>query len=317
VPEIVFGSMPNDGGHLMLTPQARAELLASEPAAAKFIRPLLGAEEFINAVPRYCLWLADASPKELRALPAVMGRIESVRAQRLKSTRDTTRKLADLPTLFGENRQPAGRYLAIPSVSSERRRYVPMGFLEADTIANNLLLIVPGAELWHFGVLTSQMHLAWMRAIAGRLKSDYRYSNKLVYNNFPWPEPTAKQRAAIEKAAQAVLDARAPRLAAGASLADLYDPLTMPAELLRAHQHLDHAVEQAYRPAAFLTERERVEFLFARYEKLAAPLTPGRPAKTKRPRPKSASPVAEGMTQAEADSAHIYTLDENQAPYGA
>jgi hypothetical protein len=272
VPEIVFGSMPNDGGHLLLSQSEKDTLLVDEPNAAKFIRPLLGAEEFINSVPRYCLWLVGASPAELRTMPRIMERVEAVRQLREKSTREATRKLAAFPTLFGENRQPDGRYIAIPSVSSERRRYVPIGFLDVSTISNNLLLLVPEATLYHFGVLTSRMHMAWMKTTCGRLKSDYRYSNKLVYNNFPWPEPDSKQRTAIEKAAQAVLDARAPRLDAGASLADLYDPLTMPPELLKAHQVLDHAVDKAYRPASFLNDRERVEYLFALYEKLTAPL---------------------------------------------
>lgn len=282
VPPIVFGSMPNDGGHLLLSSPEKAELLAEEPNAGRFIRPLLGAEEFINSIPRWCLWLADASPAELRAMPRLMDRIEGVRQHRLKSTRATTRELAATPTLFGENRQPEGRYVVIPSVSSERRHYVPMGFLDASVISNNLLLLVPDATLYHFGILTSDMHMAWTKTVCGRLKSDYRYSNKLVYNNYPWPEPDAKQRTAIETAAQAVLDARAPRLAAGASLADLYDPLAMPAELLKAHRALDHAVDRAYRPAPFINDRERVEYLFARYEQLVAPLAPA--AKPKRSR---------------------------------
>ncbi|MBL9187631.1 MAG: class I SAM-dependent DNA methyltransferase [Opitutaceae bacterium] len=274
VPEIVFGSMPNDGGHLLLTSPEKEQLLAAEPKAQKFIRPLLGAEEFINDVPRWCLWLVEATATELRAMPAVMKRIEGVRQHRLASTRAATRKLAATPALFGENRQPMGRYLAIPSISSERRRYIPMAFLEPSIIGNNKLLFVPDATAYHFGVLSSAIHIAWVRVVTGRLKSDFQYSNKLVYNNYPWPEPDAKQRAAIEAAAQAVLDARAPRLAAGASLADLYDPLAMPAELLKAHQALDRAVDRAYRAAVFTSDRERVEFLFARYEQLTAPLAP-------------------------------------------
>lgn len=283
VPSIVFGSMPNDGGFLMLTSQEKADLEAAEPGAAKFIRPLLGAEEFINNIPRWCLWLAAASPSELRAMPKVMDRVEAVRNHRLKSTRETTRDLAATPTMFGENRQPMGRYLAIPSISSERRRYIPMAILPPEVLGNNKLLLIPGADIYHFGVLTSEMHMAWTRTVCGRLESRYQYSNKLVYNNYPWPEPDAKQRAAIETAAQAVLDARSAPLAAGSSLADLYDPLTMPAELLKAHQALDRAVERAYRPKPFSSDRERVEFLFGLYEKLVAPLAPaakaGRKAK--------------------------------------
>lgn len=307
VPEIVFGSMPNDGGHLLLTSPEKAQLLAAEPGAKKFIRPLLGAEEFINDVPRWCLWLVDASPAELRAMPAVMERIEGVRQHRLKSTRAATRELAATPALFGENRQPKGRYVVIPSVSSERRHYVPIGFLAASIISNNLLLLVPDASLYHFGVLTSGMHMTWMKTVCGRLESRYRYSNKLVYNNYPWPEPDKKQRAAIEAAAQAVLDARAPRLTAGASLADLYDPLAMPAELLKAHRHLDHVVDKAYRAAPFTSDRERVEFLFARYEQLVAPLAPATRPK-KRPRPNQ---PATYNAQSEADAAHHYLAKED------
>jgi hypothetical protein len=170
----------------------------------------------------------------------------------------------------------------VPEVSSESRRYIPIGFLPPTVVGSNKLQMIVGGTIYHFGVLTSAMHMAWVRTVCGRLKSDISYAPN-VYNTFPWPEPDAKQRAAIEKAAQAVLDARAPRLAAGACLADLYDPLTMPAELLRTHQHLDHAVDKAYRAAAFLTERERVEFLFARYEQLSAPLAPAAKIQ-KRPR---------------------------------
>jgi hypothetical protein len=274
VPPIVFGSMPNDGGYLMLTPKEKADLVTVEPASAKLIRPILGAEEFINNVPRWCLWLRDASAAELRLMPLVLARVEGVRQHRLKSTRETTRKLADFPRLFGEDRQPTGRYIAIPSVSSERRPYVPIGFLEASVISNNLLLLVPDATLYHFGVLTSGMHMAWMKTVCGRLESRYRYSNKLVYNNYPWPEPSSNQRGAIEVAAQAVLDARAPQLASGASLADIYDPLTMPAELLKAHQALDRLVEKTYRGKPFSSDRERVEHLFVLYEKITSPLAP-------------------------------------------
>ena len=239
-------------------------------------------------------------------MPKVMERIEGVRRHRLESSRETTRQLADTPTLFGENRQPASRYLAIPSISSERRRYIPMAFLEPEVIGSNKLLFVPGASDYHFGILTSAMHTAWVKVVTGRLKSDFQYSNKLVYNNYPWPDPTYPQRTAIEQAAQAVLDARAPHLAAGASLADLYDPLTMPAALLKAHQALDRAVDQSYRAAVFTRDRERVEFLFARYEKLTAPLAPSTTAKPKRAKKISAAGTVAYPTQADLDSGHIY-----------
>ena len=310
VPPIVFGSMPNDGGQLLLTSPEKADLLAEEPKAAKFIRPLLGAEEFINSIPRWCLWLADASPAELRAMPRVMDRIEGVRQHRLKSTRETTRELAATPTLFGENRQPKGRYLAIPSISSERRPYIPMAFLEASVIGSNKLLFVPEATNYHFGILTSAMHMGWVKVVTGRLKSDFQYSNKLVYNNYPWPEPDKKQRAAIEAAAQAVLNARAPRLAAGASLADLYDPLAMPAELLKAHRALDHAVDRAYRPAPFMNDRERVEYLFALYEQLVSPLAPPARLRSPKAKKKSGAQSTTGYTQADLDAAHIYVAED-------
>lgn len=279
---LAFGNMPNDGGHLLLTDSEKTALGSSYPPACAWLRPILGPEEFINGFNRWCLWLVDAKPAELRENSEVMRRIEAVKATRLASSREATRELAWTPALFGEIRQPVSRYLAIPKTSSERRDYVPIGFLDSNVIASADLFTCDGASVYEFGVITSAMHMAWMRTVAGRLKSDYRYSAGLVYNTFPWPEPDAKQRAAIEKAAQAVLDARAPRLAAGASLADLYDPLTMPAELLKAHQALDHAVDKAYRPAVFLTERERVEYLFQRYEALATPLTPAALKKRKR-----------------------------------
>ncbi len=263
--------MPNDGGHLILTDAEKAELLANESAAGQFIRPFLGAVEFIHGDSRWCLWLKDASPAAIRALPLVMERVELVREHREASKRETTRDLARTPTLFGEIRQPNGRYLLIPSVSSENRQYIPMSFMPKTVIASNLVLLVPGATLHHFGVLTSAMHMAWVKQVCGRLKSDYRYSNRLVYNNYPWPEaPTAKQRVAVEAAAQAVLDAR--KEFSGATLADLYDPLAMPPALVKAHADLDRAVDLCYRPQPFDNDRLRVEYLFGLYEKLTTPL---------------------------------------------
>lgn len=286
VPEIVFGSMPNDGGHLLLDAEAKADLIRSEPGARKFIREFVGSEEFINGIERWCLWFADAPPSELRSLPEIMRRVERVKAHRLASTRETTRGLAALPTLFGENRQPQAKYLLIPGVSSERRAYIPIGFLSPQVIASNLVNLVPGADFYHFGVLTSQMHMAWVRQVCGRLESRYRYSNQLVYNNFPWPpSATDSQREAVEHGAQRVLDLRTecgdgrhgflPARKAGtaaSSLADLYDPLTMPAPLLKAHQALDRAVDRCYRPEPFPSDRARVEYLFALHAKIAAPL---------------------------------------------
>ncbi len=298
-----FGNMPNDGGHLLVNPKEKADLLTNYPFAQAWVHPILGPEEFINGSVRWCLWLGSARPAELRSCPAVMDRIARVRQTREASSRAATRELARTPALFGEIRQPTSRYLAIPKTSSERRHYVPMGFLEADVIANADLFTCSHATPYHFGILTSAMHMAWIRTVAGRLKSDYRYSAGLAYNTFPWPEPDAKQRAALERAAQAVLDTRAPHLARGASLADLYDPLAMPAELLRAHQALDHAVDKSYRPAVFTSERERIEFLFARYEQLAAPLAPAaaKPKRVRRP-----ETVPAGYTQSELDAGHIH-----------
>lgn len=271
VPKMSWGNKPTDGGHLIISPEEREELLAKEPAAAKFIRPYMSGGDFIKGIDRYCLWLKDAKPEELRALPLVMARVEQVRSMRLASTAESTRKFASYPTLFRQIAQPDTSYLAIPEVSSENRAYIPIAFVEPSVICSNTVQFVPEATLWHFAVLTSTMHMAWMRQVCGRLKSDYRYSNTLVYNNFPWPqEVTEAQRAGVEKAAQAVLEARAQF--PGSTLADLYDPVAMPPALAKAHTALDLAVDRCYRKEAFTTERERVEYLFALYEKLSAPL---------------------------------------------
>ncbi|AII52386.1 class I SAM-dependent DNA methyltransferase [Hymenobacter sp. APR13] len=280
VPEISYGSMANDGGNLLLSDEEKNELLQKEPEAAQFIRRFMGSQEFINKIPRWCLWLVEASPSQLKNLPEVAKRIEAVRLYRQASKRAATAKLADFPTLFGEQRQPTSEYILIPGVSSENRRYIPMGFMPPEVIASDLCRTVPSASVYHFGVLTSQMHMAWMRAVCGRLKSDFRYSGLLVYNNFPFPAtPSAKQVAAVEAAAQQVLAARAqfPE----ESLATLYDPLTMPPALVKAHQTLDRAVDLCYRPAAFPTELSRLEFLFEQYRQLQAPLLPP-PAKARR-----------------------------------
>lgn len=270
MPQLSFGSMPNDGGHLMLEEEDAKAFLAEDPAARKFIRPILGSVEYINAIPRFCLWLKGAAPSELRASPAIMQRVAKVRAKRAESTRPETKSLAETPTLFGEDRQPTKRYLAIPKTSSEGRRYIPMGFLAPTIVANTELFTSEDAGLYHFGVVTSTMHMAWVRAVCGRLKSDYRYSAGIVYNNFPWPEPTDKQAAAIEAAAQEVLNARA--IFKTSSLADLYTLDTMPPELVKAHNKLDRAVDMAYRKTGFGREAERVVHLFELYKKLVAPL---------------------------------------------
>jgi hypothetical protein len=279
VPPIVFGSMPNDGGHLLLSDGERRELLVQEPRAEKWIRPFVGADEFLNRIPRWCLWLVDCPAAELKAMPAVVERVAGVRRHRLASARETTRQLADTPTLFGEIRQPSGPYLLIPRVSSERRRFIPIGFMDADVIASDACLIVPDATPYHFGILASTMHNAWVRTVAGRLKSDYRYSAQIVYHNFPWPTAvTDKQTAAVQTAAQAVLDAREAEFARDATttLATLYDPGLMPPALVQAHRELDRAVDAAYaadaralgRQAKWATDGERAAFLFALHQRL-------------------------------------------------
>jgi len=269
VSAMVFGNMPNDGGHLLLSPDEKVELLAKEPAAKKWIKPVLGAEEFIKNKERWCLWLVGISPKELRQLPEIMKRIKAVKAYRLASKREATQKLANAHMLFGEVRQKDGTYILVPSVSSERREYVPLGFFDKRTISTNLNLMIPNATLYEFGILKSKLHTLWLKTVGGRLKSDYRYSAKLVYNNFPFPEATTKQKQAIETAAQTVLDCR--KNYPDNSLADLYDPLAMPTDLRKAHQKLDTVVEKAYRAKKFTTDQARISFLFQRYLELTDP----------------------------------------------
>ena len=245
VPEMVFGNTPIDDGNLIIEAEQLEDFISKEPGAKEYIHRLVGAREFINGFKRYCLWLVSANPTDIRNMPTVMQRISAVKEMRAKSKRSATVLLAETPHLFGEIRQPSeGHYLIVPLTSSERRRYVPMAFESSDVIATNLVQMIPNATLYHFGVLTSNVFMAWMRAICGRLKSDYRITVTNVYNNFPWPEPTNEQKAKIEQTAQGILDARA--LYPDSSLADLYDPLTMPPELRKAHQNNDRAVMQAY-----------------------------------------------------------------------
>ena len=241
---MVFGNMANDKGNLILTAAERANLMETWKYADLYIRPFLGAEEYINGKDRYCLWLKNADPSHLHQSKEVMRRIDAVRQARMRSGRAGTRHMAEYPSLFAEDRQPVTPYMIVPRVSSERRRYVPMGLLSPDVIASDAVQIIPNATLYHFGVLESNVHMAWMRAVGGRLESRYRYSKDIVYNNFPWPNPTDAQKAMIEQTAQAILDARA--LYPDSSLADLYDELTMPPELRRAHQANDRAVMLAY-----------------------------------------------------------------------
>ena len=244
VPAMFLGNKPSDGGNLIITDEERFDILKREPELAKYIHPYLGAAEFINKKIRYCFWLKDVSPTEIRKSPELMKRVGAVREMRLASSAAPTREKAATPHLFFFISQPTTNYLLIPSTSSENRRYIPIGFLTPDIIASNAATIVPNASLYHFGILTSNVHMAWMRTVCGRLKSDYRYSNAIVYNNFPWPTPTEQQTQKIKETAQAVLDARA--LYPDSSLADLYDELTMPPELRKAHQANDRAVMDAY-----------------------------------------------------------------------
>ena len=279
VPAMNFGSMPNDGGHLLLTEQEVRELIAVEPQAEQWIRQILGSEEFINGMRRWCLWLKTCPPAELRTMPEVYHRVQAVKAVRLASHRVATQALSATPYLFGEDRQPPGAYLAVPKTSSERREFLPVGFLDGSIIASTELFTIPDATLYHFAVLNSTMHNAWMRAVCGRLKSDYRYSASIVYNNFPWPEPTEAQREAIEAVGQAILDARAQH--PGATLADLYDPLTMPAELRKAHAGNDRAVDAAYGYKGDKLDAARVAYLFEQYQRLTS-LLPGERVKSGR-----------------------------------
>ena len=267
VPEIGIGNKPIDGGNYLFTEEEMQEFVEKEPASKKWFKPWYGSQEFINRKPRYCLWLGDCPPNELRKMPECMKRVNAVRQLRLESKSAGTRKLADTPTRFHVENMPKGTYIVIPEVSSERRKYVPMGFMSPDILCSNLVKIIPNATLYHFGILTSNVHMAWMRAVCGRLKSDYRYSKDVVYNNFPWPTPTDEQKAKIKETAQAILDARA--LYPDSSLADLYDETTMPPELRKAHQQNDKAVMRAYGfDIKTTTETSCVAELMRMYQKL-------------------------------------------------
>lgn len=276
-PACEYGNKPTDGGFLIVEESDREKLLAENPGARKYLRPLLCAEEYLYSIPRWCLWLVDARPEEIGGMPGVKQRVEAVRTFRLRSKKGPTCKKADEPALFAEIRQPTSRYIVIPQHSSETRRFIPLGYFEPDVIIHNSCSCVPNGTPYQFGVLSATMHMAWVRVVCGRLESRYRYSTRLVYNNFPWPEtPDVKHRTAVEKAAQGLMDARdeflPPR--GESTLAELYDPVLMPAALVKAHRVLDRAVDLCYRPQPFASERERIEYLFAMYEKITAPLMP-------------------------------------------
>jgi hypothetical protein len=273
VPEIGIGNKPIDDGNYLFSTEERDAFIALEPQSKKWFRRWLGADEFLNGYERWCLWLGDCPPSELRAMPEAMKRVQAVKNVRLASKSAPTRKLADTPTRFHVENMPDSSYLVLPEVSSERRVFIPFGFENPETLCSNLVKVAPNATLLHFGVLSSTMHNAWVRATCGRLESRYRYSKDIVYNNYPWPgfageQLSDKHRNAIEQAAQCVLDARAQF--AEASLADLYDPLTMPPALLKAHQKLDAAVDAAYQPSggkkSYASDAERVAFLFELYQ---------------------------------------------------
>lgn len=266
VPEIGIGNKPIDGGNYLFTADERDAFIKQEPDAVPFFKEWYGSFEFINRQPRYCLWLGDCSPVQLRRLPACLKRVEAVRSFRLESKSEGTRKIADKPTRFHVENMPTTNYIVVPEVSSEKRRYIPMGFMTPDMLCSNLVKIIPDATLYHFGVLTSAVHMGWMRAVCGRLKSDYRYSKDIVYNNFPWPTVTPAQEAKIAATAQAILDARA--LYPDCSLADLYDEVTMPQELRKAHQTNDRVVSDAYGFSSHMTEPDIVAALMLRYQTL-------------------------------------------------
>jgi hypothetical protein len=271
IPEMRCGNKPSDGGFLILSNEEKEDLLSKEPKAEKFIKKFIGSDEFINNGDRWCIWLDNIQPNELRALPLVLARVNQVKEFRLKSTAAPTRKAANTPYKFFYISQPEKRYIVIPEVSSERRQYVPLGIVSQDIISSNKIFLLSSDSLYLFGGLSSLMHMAWLRVVAGRMKSDYSYSGSIVYNNFPWPEnPTEKQIKAVEDAAQNILDVRAQF--ADSSLADLYDPNTMPHALLKAHQALDKAIDLCYRPQPFPNETKRIEFLFELYDKYTAGL---------------------------------------------
>ena len=270
VPEMNFGNMPLDGGNLLLTDSEKTELLIKDPKVAPYIKPLISAREFINNEKRWCLWLVNIEPSDLRKMPFVLERIEKVRKFRLESIAPSTQKFATIPSLFRDRNNP-GKFILVPSTSSENRNYIPFGYLSGYEIANNSCHVIPNGTLFHFGILTSEMHMTWVRYICGRLKSDFRYSKDIVYNNFPWPEnATDTQKLAIENAAMNVLKTRS--RFPNSSLADLYDRTTMPVDLLKSHQELDKLVDLAYRSQLFVNEGKRMEFLFDLYDKFTAGL---------------------------------------------
>lgn len=272
VPKMSSGGKPVEGGNLIFTESEKLDFIKNEPKSEKYFRPFVGSDDYINNHYRWCLWLLNVSPKELRTMPKVMERVQAVREFRLNSVKEATRKFADYPSQFMEIKQPDTDYILVPATSSERRRYIPMGYVSKNVIASNAASFVPNTSLFHFGVLTSNVHMAWMRAVAGRLEMRYRYSVNIVYNNFPWCSPTDEQKAKIEHTAQMILDARAKY--PDCSLADLYDETTMPPELRKAHQLNDKAVMQAYGFSLKMTESECVAELMRLYREIINKIKP-------------------------------------------
>jgi hypothetical protein len=271
VPEMVYGSKPTDGGHLLLTDNDKINFLKQEPLAVAWIKPFVSAHEFLNQEKRWCLWLKNIAPQELKKLPNVLARVAAVKQMRLASSKIPTQKLAQFPTLFAEIRQPDSDYILIPRHSSENRAYIPLGFFDKTHIVADSCSCIPKANLYLFGQLTSTMHMTWVKYVCGRLKSDFRYSNTIVYNNYPFPQNVPEaQKQKVTDCAHKVLEIR--KLYPESSLADLYDALAMPPDLVKAHQALDKAVDHCYRPQPFLNELSRIEYLFGLYEQLNAPM---------------------------------------------
>ena len=268
VPKMIFGNQPRDGGHFILTEEERTAILTAEPLLEKWIHPYMGADEFIKGKKRYCLWLVHATPAEIKKSKILYEKVEAVRQFRLASKAKTTNGYAKVPNCFAQMTQPENvAYLLVPRVSSEKRKYAPIGFMDSNIISSDAVQIIPSATMYHFGILTSNVHMAWMRTVCGRLKSDYRYSKEVVYNTFPWPTPTEAQKAKIEHTAQAILDARAMYL--DCSLADLYDEVTMPPELRNAHHLNNRAVWEAYgKKWNISSETECVAELMKMYQEL-------------------------------------------------
>ncbi len=271
VPEISFGSMPNDGGNLLINESEINEIRLKEPKAIEFIKPFIGAQDFLNGQKKYCYWFKNVNPKDWIFMPIALNRVKEIEKLRKKSIREATKKLALFPSLFGEIRQPKSNYILIPRVSSENRKIIPMGFFDKDSIVGDTCLSIENATFFHFGILQSTMHMAWVKSVCGRLKSDFRYSNEIVYNNFPWPEnPGDKQKKSIEEKAQKVIEVR--KEVIDCPLGKIYDIGKMPPDLIKAHNELDKAVDSAYSKESFTSEAKRMEFLFDLYEKYTSNL---------------------------------------------